>query len=358
MAIKEESEWVERSMAHNGDSRNGAVELESFDDEPRTRMLHSYFALLALRHRRLLIATSLCSLAVVFCLTYFVVHPKYEATAGIRPIGQNDNGISGLLQSTGLSNMANMSGTGIDSDIGTNLHDPDELVTILNSYTFTAAMIEDENLGAKLTRGGRSIWNLVPFLHPSKGVPELWTAYLAMSSRFNCDNSVRTGNITLTYRDKDPEFAKYVLQLYIRRLRDQLRARDVLYSTAAAKALKEAAATAGDPTMRDDLYNLAARQIKKVGTAQANADFAFAVLEKPYTPPYPVSPWVVLDTLFAGIAIPLFVFAVLVVRDFIPRARKELSEAASASELLPNSSAVSPKSRRVPAPEEDRPNTL
>ncbi len=331
---------------------NGAIELDDYDREDRS-FVNSYWVLLGLRYRRLLVMTAAVSAVLTFCLTFFVMHPKYEASAVIRPNGQNNNSLSGLLQSTGLSNMANMSGVGIDSDIGTNVHDPDELVTILNSYTFTAAMIQSENLASKLG-GGHSIWSLIPFVHRGKGVPSLWRAYLAMSSRFDCENSIRTGNINLTFIDKDPAFAKHVLQLYIDRLREQLRAHDVIYNRAAAKSLEQEAATVTDPMLRDDLYDLAARQIKKTGTAEANADFAFVVLEKPYTSPYPVRPWVVLDTLFAAIAIPLLVFAILAVRDWAPRVKQSLAQAASRSERIPDSIAVSFKTRR-PTPEEDRP---
>lgn len=337
-------------------SENGAIELGRFDEQEGHGFLHSYFALLALRHRRLLVASSFCAMVLVFCLTRFVMHPKYQAVAIIRPLGQNSSGLGGLLQSTGLSGSSNFAGTGIDSDIGTNVHDPDELVTILTSYTFTTAMVEAEDLGPRLTKGAHSIWALFPFLH-RMGPPPLWSYYLIMSSRFECDNSIRTGNITLTFIDKDPAFASYVLNLYIDRLRDQLRLHDVTYDKAAAKSLEEEAAAASDPMMRDDLYDLAARQIKKIKTAEANADFAFNVLEKPYTPPYRFKPWVYFDTLAAGVLLPLLVFTVLVARDWSPRVRSELAKAATESERFPDGIAVSRKPHRTPTPtpEDDRP---
>jgi hypothetical protein len=344
---------AEIPMDHASNGPNGAIDLQPFDEERPRGFLHSYLGLLAVRHRRLLLRASLASMAAVFVLTYFVMHWKYEATAVIRPLGQNSNSIGQLLQSTGLSNSIDYSGTGIDSDIGTNVHDPDELVTILNSYTFTTNMIEAEQLGPRLTKGAHSIWALIPFTH--RGTPSLWSYYLAMSSRFNCDFSMRTGNITVTFDDKDPEFAKHVLTLYIDRLRNQLRAHDVRYSKAAGDSLVQEAAGASDPMMRDDLYDLAARQIKKASTAEANSDFAFAVLEEPFVPPYRAKPWVLLDTLLAGIVVPMLIFLFLVVRDWGPRARKELAEAASESERFPDSIALSRKIPRHPVPEDDKP---
>ncbi|HLI63607.1 MAG TPA: hypothetical protein VKV05_09420 [Terriglobales bacterium] len=355
MANNEEFNGSRQTPAQSG---NGIFELDGAAGEESSGILRSYLALVALRHRRLLIAATVSSMVLVFCLTKFVMNPKYLSTAIIRPIGQSTSGIGGLLQSTGLSNMANMSGTGIDSDIGTNVHDPEELVAILKSYTFTSNLIESEKLGPRLG-GGHSIWSLVPaFLRPKGGGGSpLWDYYQTVSSRFDCENSMRTGNITLTYIDKDPELANYVLRLYIDHLRDQLRAHDVAYDKAAARSLQQQAATVSDPMLRDDLYDLAARQIKKIGTAQANADFAFTVLERPYTPPYPDRPWVVLDTLAAGIVVPLFVFLGLVVRDWAPRVKHDLAEAAYVSERTPDSIALSRRPRRAPSPEQDRPYT-
>lgn len=337
-----------------GGQLNGAIELQTLD-EADSGILHSYFVQLALRHRRLLITASVISLVATFILTAFVMHPKYQATAVIRPVGQNPNSIGGLLQSTGMMAQS-LSGTGIDSDIGTNVHDPDELVTILNSYTFTTHVIQAENLGPKL-KGGHSLFGWLPqlsFHKPEKSSP-LWGSYLSISSRFDCQNSVRTGNITLTYMDKDEDFAKYLLNVFIDRLREQLRAHDIAYSRAAARSIEEEAAATTDPLVRDDLYELAARQIKKSKTAEANSDFAFNVLEKPYVPPIPVRPWVIIDTLFFAVAVPLFIYAILVASDWAPRLRAELAQAASESDKNPDSLAESRKPRRAPAPEEDRP---
>jgi hypothetical protein len=335
---------------------NGVFVLDNLDQNYSGGILQSYFALLFIRHRRLLITAGLVSMALVFVLTRFVMHPKYEATAIIRPVGQNPNSIGSLLQTAGVMSQS-LSGVGIDSDIGTNVHDPDELVAVLNSYTFMSSMIQAENLGPKLT-GGFSIGSLIPslpFIHHEKNGSPLWGYYRALSGAFDCENSLRTGNITLTFIHKDPEFARRVVALFIDRLRDQLRAHDVSTNKAAAVSLEEAAASATDPMLRDDLYQLAAMQVQKIKTAQANADFAFNVLEDPYVPPEPVKPWVMLDTLAAGIAVPLLIFAILVLRDWGPLFKQELAEAESESRRIPSSIAVARKPRRIPTPEDDRP---
>ncbi len=353
MASKE-SNGSDYTPDRNG---NGAVVLDLVDEREAGGILQSYFVLLALRHRRLLMVAALCSLVGAYCLTAFVMNPKYEATAIIRPVGQNPNSLGGLLQSAGITQ--SVSGVGIDSDIGTNVHDPEELVAILNSYNFTVSMIQAENLGPHLS-GGRSLSWLIPSLpfshHEDAHDSPLWGYYLRMSSAFTCENSVRTGNITLNFLHKDPAFARHVLQLYIDRLRDYLRSHDVVYDKDAANSLEEAAASASDPMLRDDLYQLAAMQVQKTKTAEANADFAFSVIEEPYVPPVPSRPWVILDTLFATIAVPLFIFAGLVIRDWIPRLKQELAEAASESERIPESIALARKPR-APLPEDDRPYT-
>jgi hypothetical protein len=344
------------SDSAHGETANGAVELEP-SAQVRSGGNHSYLLLLAARYRRLLIYTCLGSMVVVFLLTFFVISRKYQATVVLRPVGQNQSGLSGLLQSTGLTNMTEMAGVGIDSDLGTNQHDPDELVAILNSYTFAANMIKAEHLEPRLVHS--SIFSLLPFFsHKSGSGSSSWAAYRSLSARFDCDNSIRTGNITLTFYDKDPAFARYVLESYVDRLRDQLRAHDIQYCKAAAASLQQAAAVANDPMLRDDLYDLAARQIKKIGTAQANSDFAFVVLENPYSAPYPVRPWILFDTLAAGVVVPVLIFLGLIVRDWVPRLKKDLADVESESERLPGSIAAALKTRRrAPTPEEDRPYT-
>lgn len=354
MATSDKLDGLERATEQTlGQSPNGAVLAEPAEYDGGG-LLRSYWILLGLRHRRLLIWSGLCSMALIFVLTNFVMHTKYRAEAVIRPVSQSGNGLSGLLQSTGLGMGNGLVGVGLDSDLGNNIHDPEELKSILQSYAFTIAMINEEQLGPKLLKGARSLWGFLPGHHRP---PTMWNLYRLMSNKFDCDFSVRTGNMTLYFVDKEPEQAQAILGLYIDRLRAQLRARDVRDIGVAAKSLQEEAGGTSDPLLRDDLYDLTARQIKKVRTAEANADFAFAVIEPPYVPPLRYRPMVGLDTVAAGLLIPLIIYAVLVIRDRAPEIRQDFAAAASASRPRTEGSR-SVHEIGAPGAEEGRPGML
>lgn len=318
-------------------------------------LMRSRWILLAVRRRRLLIYAGLGAMVAAFILTRLVMHQKYQAQAVIRPTAQQDtSGLGGLLQSSGL--LGNSSP--LTSQVG-GPPDPNELQAILQSYAFTTSMVEQEHLGPKLMKGARSLRTLIPFL-PAPEPPSPYSFYKLMSARFESDLSMRTGNMTLTFIDKDPELARSILNLYIDRLRDQVRAQTVRDNKAAERSLEQEAAKATDPLLRDQLYQLAAFQMQQVTTAEANADFAFAVLEPGWVPPTRYAPWVLLDTVAAGVLATLMVFGWLAVREIFPQLRKGLADLDAVSDKRGRDVPVPHDERpfKRPTPESDRPHVL
>jgi hypothetical protein len=307
---------------------------------------------LAVRRRRLLIGSGIGAMLVVFILTEFVIHHKYTAQAMIRPVAQDQNGLTGLLQSTGIlqGNSPTLTQNGPP--------DPNELAAILQSYAFTTSMIAEEGLAPKLLKGSFSLSSLIPFL--PNGPPSPYSLYLLMSARFNCDFNLMTGNMTLTFIDKSPEVARSILVSYIRRLRNQIRAQVVRDTTAALRSLEEEVAKTPDPLLRDQIYLLIAVQMQQVGTAEANANFAFTVLEPPYVPPYSSAPWVIIDSLAAAVLIPCMVFFWLVVRELLPQFKRHLAEmdAQAQGPVRDIPAAARRRPRDVPTPEHDRPGPV
>ena len=207
MAVNEKPNGLEKSMDKsipNGPAGMRAGGADRYGDSPPS----SRWVVLALQHRRLLLISSVCGLAFIFIMTEFVIHPKYQAQAVLRPIGDvTGGGLAGMLgSSTGLSLTNPTEGDSTPS------HDPNELTEILESYAFTTSMIKDEHLASKLTKGSHHLW---PFSH---GQSSLYDLYLLMSSRFDDNYSMRTGNLSVSYIDKNPELATIILGLYIDRL--------------------------------------------------------------------------------------------------------------------------------------------
>jgi len=317
---------------------------------PRSRWI-----LLAARYRRLLACGGLGAMLLAFFLTGFVMHKKYKAQAMIRPSSPDQSGLGGLLQSTGLMQNSSSLGNGANGP-----PDPNELQAILQSYSFATSMIEQEHLAPKLLKGGRNLSSLLPFLKPQPQTqpPSPYSLYLMLNGRFNCDFSMRTGNMSLSFIDKNPELARTILGLYIDRLRDQVRAQAVRDNKAALRSLEQEASKATDPLLRDQLYQLAAFQMQQVTTAEANADFAFTVLDPPWVPPIPSAPRVLMDTVAAGVLAVLMLFFGLALRDLVPQFRKHLIELESEARQSRRDVPLRRGERSIPTPETDRPYTL
>jgi hypothetical protein len=217
-------------------------------------------------------------------------------------------------------------------------------------------MIKQEHLAPRLTQGGHFLRRLIPFLGPPEP-PSLFALYKLMSGRFDCDYSLRTGNINLSFVHKDAGLARTILALYIDRLRDQVRAQTVRDNRAALRSLEQEAGKATDPLLRDQLYQLVAFQTQQVQTAEANADFAFTVLEPAWVPPVPCAPWVALDTVAGGVLGVMMLFCCLAARKLFPQLRKGLADLDSESDRRRRDLAVRPR-KAPPTPEADRPYTL
>jgi hypothetical protein len=314
----------------------------------------SPWVMLALRNRRRLIYAGLAGMAAAFILTKFVMHKKYQAQAMIRPAASQDqNSLGGLLQSTGLLQNSSSLNTGPSAP-----PDPNELEAILESYAFTTAMAEQEHLAPKLLKGARSLTSWIPFIKHAP--PDPYSLYLLMSARFKCDFSLRTGNMSLSYIDKDPELARTILGLYVDRLRDQVRNQTVRDTKAALRSLEQEADKSLDPMLRDQLYELVAFQMQQVKTAEANADFAFTVLEPAWVSPIPYAPWVLLDTVAGGIVAFVLMYIGLALFDVLPRVRKGISDLEAEADRTRRDLPMrrSERPRNVPTPESDRPYTL
>ena len=334
MASDKQQNGLDRPPAQIG---NAAIDLEPLDELEGGGSCTRTPRVLALRHRRLLIASSLFATVAIFCLTYFVMHPKYEATAIIRPVGRTLPVLADCSRAPGYRIWQTLRRA-----TAAHRHDPESL-RILESYTFTTSMVKAEKLAPKLTKGSHHLW---PFSH---GQSSLYDLYLLMSSRFDYNYSMRTGNLSVSYIDKNPELATTILGLYIDRLRSQLREHDVRDSSAAIETLQGEAAKAIDPMLRDDLNDMISKQLKRKKIAQVNADFAFTVLDPPYTSPYPYAPWVIIYSLVAALLVPLLVFAGLAARELLPRLKRKV---AAVETVRP---------RRLPdvvLTEEHRPHTL
>lgn len=255
----------------------------------------------AVVEQRWKIAAITVTAALVTGLVATFVLPKwYRATAIIRPVstptiesrmaGRMGGEGGGLTQ--GLA--AALGGPG---DAG----DAQEYIAILEAFQFSTGLARRHHIIDELLTPS---W-LRALLFGAKPEHPQWSAYRALQRRFDCEYSVKTGNITLYFQDKNRVNAEKILGYYIDDLRDVLRAREIRDTREAIDSLEAEASSTSDELLRTQLYDLAARQVERNKTAQVEADFAFRVLDPPFASYEPYRPSVALDTFLAAFLVGL-----------------------------------------------------
>jgi len=252
--------------------------------------LRPYLAALSARWRPIAAVTILA--AVITATTVSLAFPKwYRANAVVRPISTSavEGRISGLvggLGGGGLSGFASLTGSGNEAE---------EYVAILHGFRFNVALAERHRLTDELLKPG-----LLSFLHSKPKDPD-WAIYRALQKRFDCDYSIKTGNLTLKFEAKSRADAERILGYYIDDLMQLMRTREVRDATSAIESLEAEAVSSPDPVLRAQLYELVAKQVERKKTAQVEADFAFRVLDPPAASDQPSKPRVALDAVVAAL---------------------------------------------------------
>lgn len=257
-----------------------------------------YIAAIWARRRRI----ALYALTAVFAtalLTSFAPE-SYRASATIRPIATSEveSRTAGFLGGIGggpgggLSDLAaSLSGAG-ETNTG-------EYLAILRAYRFNLDLAERHHLARELLPPP-GLLHAIKLKFSKRTSQPSWRLYRILQDNFDCDASLKSGNITITYIGDTQEQAERILGYYVEDLRDVLRAREVSDAGSAIESLQAEANRTADAVLRSDLYNLIARQLERKKMAQVQADFAFRVLDPPAAPDKPYSPKIFLDCFLIG----------------------------------------------------------
>jgi hypothetical protein len=267
---------------------------------------------------------------LVLILTVFVMKPKYQATALIRPNAMSSatSGLAGIAaavlgSSSALGSLAPVLGAGGGSGgNGPSYHDPQELIAITQSFAFTDSLLAENHLETKIAkpRSGLRLRLLGP--RPR------WKLYKIMGKRYDCEFDVRTGNLTMTFIHRDPMLARFILDQYVSRLRGQLRKAELQSARLAIKSLEDEAERSADSVLRAQLYGILAQEFEFEKTAEMNADFAFEVIEAPVVPSVPYAPWRIIDPLAVGFLLSLIIVAYLFLHDRYVSLKRDMDLAA------------------------------
>jgi hypothetical protein len=292
------------------------------------------------------------SAILVFVLAKFLMTQWYLATAVIRPASQQGpvsplaNVVGTLSPGGALSSL--MSGA---SGLGGMLpSDAAEYMGLSQSYSFTVALVERHKLGPMLKQ--QSLIHRI-FINPPhralaavEGIfespgpsDERWMWYSAMQKRFDIEYNDYMGDLTLTFKDRDPATAKKVLGFYIQDLRDTLRARSIKDTKTVVESLEKALDQTSDPLVQQQLAALLASEIQQEKTAEAQADFAFSETDAPYAPAEVYSPKPTLWAVAAGVMAPFMLCLWLL---FFARVYEPLRAAESRSDTGASNGAVTP----------------
>lgn len=296
-----------REPGIDGDSADSGRGRRHYEDDD-TVDLAPY--ILAIRERwRTIVAAALAAAAVTAVVAGLVLPKWYRATAVLRPIATPavENRIAGVLGGLGggvggLGGLAATLGAGGSSDA-------DEYIAILGGFQFNVNMAERHRLSAELLKPG-----LVGLLFGSQPKDPNWAIYRALRQRFECDYSLKTGNITLYFQARRRREADKILGYYIGDLRDLLQAREISGASSAIASLEAEAQTTPDALLRTELYGLVAKQVQRKKMAQVEADFAFRVLDPPAASDRPYRPRVMLDMFLAGMLALLVTCFIIVVK--------------------------------------------
>ena len=122
-----------------------------------------------------------------------------------------------------------------------------------------------------------------------------------IQSNFDCSYDRLSGNLNLKFIDKTRESAKVILGFFIADLRDRVQSQEVRSAKGALSSLTEEANRTSDSLLRSQIYELISRQVEREKVAQAEADFAFKLIEPPVVPDRPYSPRALVDAVVAGL---------------------------------------------------------
>lgn len=238
------------------------------------------------RWRRTIAIVTFVATVGGWAASHLLLTRLYRAEAIIKPMSAAQT--MGLMQGLAIGGGSGPWSTLMGSQYNSSAAEED--LTILGSYTFLTNLARKHHMEADLLKHEK----------PRSGADESWMVYRTLSSRFVNKYSSRTGNLTLTYMDKNRRRAAEVLGWEISYLRRILRAREVRNASAAASSLEQQVKNVSDTLLARQLYELIAKQIQREKLAEVQADFAFDVLQPPVSSDHPAWPHNTLNGLLVG----------------------------------------------------------
>lgn len=235
------------------------------------------------RRRIVLITLATALLATVAA---FVITPIYQAQVLLSPVTDDQGNAGGVTsQLGGLAALAgiNVNGTGSSSK--------DEAVAVLQSRVLTDLYVKENNLLPILFASDwdqdKNAWKD----SDPEDVPTLWDAFKLIEKKVRkVDVDKKTGLVTLSVEWKDPELAARWAAGLVARANAYMRQQAVQHAENNLTYLQDQAKAATSVELQQAIYRLMEAEVKKGMLANANAEFAFKVIDPPVVPEEKVRP--------------------------------------------------------------------
>ena len=222
---------------------------------------------------------------------------RYRAQADIKP-AQSQTEVNTLAVIQDLSGM-----------LGPNPSDQaKEYIAVMKSFNFARQVMRHDPVVSTLLFSAAEQARL-------QKRPRLlsdWRAYREIGRNLTCYYDASAGLLRLRYVAGDRQTAQRMLTILLDDLIADFRDRDMAGYSAQIKSLQAQADRTSDQLLRANLYQIIARRMEQLATAEASALVAFRVIETPYVPPEAYRPQPLLYAAVAAAVIPLVLFAIAI----------------------------------------------
>jgi hypothetical protein len=293
------------------------MEISNRDAASRDRHLAFYWWVAQRWWRTILIYTLIAPVITAIASATLITR-AYRAQADIKP-APNQNGLNdaGTLQH-------------LVGAFGQNTAEQaKEYIAIMQSFAFSKWVMRRDPVVASMLFSAREAARLKSH---SKADSE-WMAYRKISHSLTCYYDSSAGLLRLRYVAADPKTAEQMLTILLNDLIADVRDRDIAGYSAQIKSLQAQADRSSDQLLREDLYGIIAKRIEQLSTADASALVAFRIIETPYVLPKAYKPQPLLYAAATAAAMPLLLFAMIVL---VERSRAFIFEQSEVPSVVTN----------------------
>ena len=272
-----------------------------------------------------------CTVAapIITALVCLLIPKSYRAEADIKPLPSQNTANEGnnILQQL----YGGMGQTAADQS--------KEYIATMSSFSFTRLVLRHDPIAYAMLFSKADAARFAS--HPT--IDSDWRAHLAIERNFSCYFDQTAGLLRLRYVAHNPRNAQRMLSILLSDLIASVRERDIAGYSAQIKSLEARANQTSDQFLRADLYEIIAKRIEQLSTADASALVAFRMIEAPFVPPQVYEPQLLRYAAASFAIVPIVMFAMLVIlersREFI-REHSTVDEASHSNGLDKSRSAL------------------